>query len=263
MVDLLFTGIILITSLVILVKTSQWVIDSSLKLAKITGLSEMVIGFIFLAVATSLPELAVSLSAIASNDIGLSIGNLLGSNVADICLVIGIAALFGPLIIKEKQLKELSSILFLSSLIPILLLSLTYASRLVGVILIFVFFFFVYYSVKRGMKVKIEEKFERIDHMYPIKLWATTLFWFVLGFVGVFLSSRLIVDSASSIALSIGMTEAVIGATVIAIGTSLPELAVGITAMKAKRWHLLFGNAIGSTVTNITLILGTVLATTP
>jgi cation:H+ antiporter len=258
--DILLGVAVLVVSLLALIKTSHWVIGSAMKIAHMARLSEMTVGFLFIAVATSLPELAVSVSAIMSNDIGISIGNLLGSNIADIALIVGIAALFGPVIIKRKMLKDISAILFLTSFVLILLMGMTFASRYIGILLLFIFAGFVYFSLKnrkppalRGTKGKTMNAREVMK----------TLLTFAVGVAGVFISSRFVVDSAVSIALALGVAESVIGASVIAVGTSLPELAVDLTAIRAKRWGLALGDAIGSTLTNITLILGFVLAVSP
>jgi len=262
--SIVLEALILLLSLIVLIKTSHWVINSAIKIAKFARLSELVIGFLFIAIATSLPELAVSISAVASGDVGVSIGNLLGSNIADIALIVGIAAFFGPVVIKKKMLKDISTILFLTSLVLILLLAMTFASQFIGLILLSIFLAFVYFSVKKKHTVPVGRA------EIPIKDYGTraralikTIIVFVVGIGGVFLSSRLIVDSASNIALSLGIAEAVIGASAVAIGTSLPELAVDLSAIKAKRWGLALGDAMGSTLTNLTLVLGFVLTVSP
>lgn len=264
MVNLGLEVIILLASLVVLIKTSHWVIDSAMKIARFAHLSEMVVGFLFIAIATSLPELAVSISAVVSGDIGISIGNLLGSNVADIALIVGIAAFFGPVIIKKKMLRDISTILFLTSIVLILLLGMTFASRFIGVVLLAIFLAFVYFSVKKKHTVAVgRAEVPLKDHGVRARALIKIIGLFVAGIAGVFLSSRLIVDSASNIAFSMGIAEAVIGASVIAIGTSLPELAVDLTAIRAKRWGLALGDAMGSALTNLTLVMGFVLTASP
>lgn len=258
--DILTNVIVLLASLILLIITSQWVIENSIKIAHLARVSEVVIGFIFIAIATSIPELAVSVSAIMSADIGIAIGNLLGSNVADIALIVGIASFFGPVIIRRRLLREISTILFLTSLIPLILLNVRQSGRIVGFVLLIMFFLFVYYSMKRNLKLRMgRAPAEKIDHHFRAKIWVVTLLFFFLGIAGVFISSRFVVDSAVGIAFQLGIAEAVIGATIIAIGTSLPELAVDITAIRKGHWGLAFGDAIGSALTNLTLVLGMVL----
>lgn len=256
---MLLEVVVLVISLLALIKTSQWVIDSAMKIASMAKLSELTVGFIFISVSTSLPELAVSVSAILSSDIGISVGNLLGSNIADIALIVGIAAFFGPVIIKRKMLKDISTILFLTSFVLIILMSMTFASKYIGVLLLLIFSVFIYFSVrKRTVSARVPGEYE-----FNARTVIKTVIMFLVGVAGVFLSSRFVVDSASNIALALGVAEAVIGASVIAVGTSLPELAVDLTAIRARRWGLALGDAIGSTLTNITLVLGFVLVASP
>ncbi len=250
---------ILFFSLIILIKSSHWVIESSIKLSHITRLSEMAVGFLLVSIATSLPELFVSISSVMSNNIGISIGNLLGSNVADLALIIGIAAIIAPIKIGRKKLRELSTILFLASAILIILLGLTFISKIVGLALILVFVYFAYFSIKKRIKLRgrIERPPEK-KHKYARYI-VKTIVWFAIGIIGLLISSRLLVDAAANIASVMGIAEAVIGATVIAIGTSLPELSVAITAIRKHHLGLALGDAIGATLVNISLILGSVL----
>ena len=259
--DIFLNSLILLSSLVLLMITSQWVIENSIKISRLANLSEVVIGFIFIAFATSVPELAVSVSAVTSSDVGIAIGNLLGSNIADIALIVGIASFFGPVILQRRLLREITTILFLTSLIPLILLNVKETGKIIGIVLIFIFFLFVYYSTKRKLKPrmgKIKEN-DKNDHPFKAKLLSVAIIMFCIGIVGVFISSRFVVDSAADIAMQMGIAEAVIGATIIAVGTSLPELAVGIAAIKKGHWGLVFGDAIGSAMTNLTLVLGMVM----
>lgn len=249
---------LLVISLAVLIETSHIVISSAVKISRITRLGQFVIGFIFVAFATSIPELAVSFSAITMEKIGISIGNILGSNIADICLVVGIAAIMAPMIMRRGKIKELSTMLFVTSIIPVILLTLTFASQLVGFILIGFFIFFIGITIRKKLKLskKIAKRVEKKE-LLPM------LFLFFAGIFGVLMSSNQTVISAVSIAETLGIAESVIAASAIAIGTSLPELVVGIDAMRKGYWHLVMGEAIGSTVTNISLVLGAVLIVTP
>ena len=264
MVNVGLEVLILLASLAVLMKTSHWVIDSSVKIARLANLSEMVIGFLFIAVATSLPELAVSIAAIMSDAIGVSIGNVLGSNIADIALIVGVAAFFGPVAIKKKMLRDISTILFLTSMVLIVLLGMTFASQYIGVVLLAIFVVFVFFSVRRRAVVAVgAEGIPKKDHGIRARAMIRTIGFFALGMTGVLASSHFIVTSASNIALILGIAEAVIGASIIAVGTSLPELAVALAALKSKRWGLVLGDAMGSALTNLTLVLGFVLTVSP
>jgi len=261
--QLIIELIIFSIAIVVLAKCSHWVINSSIKIAKYTRLSEMVVGFILLSVATSLPELAVSFSAVVTEDVGMSVGNLLGSNIMNICLIIGLAAIIRPMMVSGKALKNLTTILFLSSLIPVLLLNITVASSIIGVILVLTFILFCFYSVKE--KIVLENMifreptkiFQKI--ILPFKFYKS-IFVLIGGLAGLIISSRFVVDSASSIATLAGIKGAVIGATVIAFGTSLPEFSLFVSALRKGHIGLALGDTIGSCLVNLTLVLGVVLA---
>jgi len=240
------------------------VIENSMKLARMTKLSELVIGFILLSVATSVPEFAISLSAILSNNVSISIGNLLGSNIANLGLVLGILAITRPMIVRGASFEKLLTILFLSSLIPLLLLGLSKASVVVGVLLILVFVFFSLYSVKEKITLKLVEK-EPNNLLQTLKEFRfyKSLFLVFIGMGFVFLSSKFLVNSGSNIAKFLRIKESLIGATIIALGTSLPELSIALTSVKEGRSKMALGNVIGSCLTNLTFIMGIVLISSP
>lgn len=249
-------------SILVLAKSGHIVIKSSIKIAKLTKLGELVIGFILLSVATSLPELIVSGNAIVSGNVGISIGNILGSNVANICLVIGLVGFLKTVKVTEKTLKRLSIMLFLSSLVLVGLLVLKGVSRFVGVVLLMLFGVFCLYSMKRNINLKeirLKEPKEVLKKVGVVFKFYKTIFNLCVGLLGIFVASKFVVDSASSIALILGIPQSVIGATIIAIGTSLPELTTALTAVKEGHVNLGLGTTIGSCLTNLTLVLGFVL----
>lgn len=252
-------------SIVVLSKASHIVIKNSVKIAKITKLGELVIGFILLSVATSLPEMAVSFSAIISGNAAISIGNILGSNITNLGFVIAIPAIVAPISIKRGTFEKLPTILFLSSIIPLFFLTIEHTGTYVGILLISAFVFFALYSMKKNISLKIisHEPTDILKKlMLPINFYRSLL-WVVLGVIIVIISSTYVVSSASTISSSMGIAESVVGATIIAIGTSLPELSVSLTAIRTKHSAMAVGNTIGSCLTNITLILGAVLLLSP
>lgn len=265
MMDILYQFTIFCISLVVLAKSSQIVVNNSVKIARITRLGELVIGFILLSVATSVPELAVSLSAQLSGDVGISVGNLIGSNVANLGLVLSVSAIITPIIITRGSFGRLLSILFLSSMIPLVLFSLAEVSSIVGVFLVATFVVFSAYSIKKKITLKLPKK--RLPTLAERLLLPATfykyLFFIGLALVGVILSSHFLVSSASNIAEVFNIASTVIGATIIAVGTSMPELSVTITAARSKHYQLAAGNVIGSCLTNLTLILGILLVMSP
>lgn len=258
MIEIVVQSLVLVAGLVVLSLSSEAVVVSSVKLSKLTRIKEMVLGMVFIAFATSIPELAVSANAIINGATGISIGNLIGSNIVDILLVVGICALITPLIIKRELLKNISSILIITSLFPLILVNIPAPSKIVGLALIVVFFVYVVNSLKAKRPIPA---MNRIDHEIKNKVKQSLIL--ILGLVGVIISSKFVVDSAVSIATILNIAQSAIGATIIAVGTSLPELAVSVKATLKKKYDLAVGNALGSCITNIGLILGLVLLVAP
>lgn len=253
--------VVLLTSLVVLMRASSWAITNSVNLASVTGLGKTKIGFILVAFSTSLPELFVAIFAIWNPEtIGISVGNVLGSNVVNICLVLGI----GFVILATKYPRsagfftkmandEVGSLNFgvlISSLVPLILLFIGYSSQLIGAFLVALFVYNTYaLAKKKGTVEEISDEAEKRSlGTYAAKS--------VLGIIGVVACAYLIVESASFLALSAGVPPVIVGGTVVAFGTSVPELATSITAVRKGYIELALGNVIGSNFLNITLILG-------
>ena len=252
MEELLLNFILLIIFLAILIRSAMFAIDSIIKFSKITGIGELAIGFLIVAVSTSAPEISVAFFSTTTDNVGLTLGDIFGSNVTNIGLIAGVFILLSPLRrIETKSTGSLIPILLLASVIPLLLLLVQEAGRLIGLGLLAVFGFFIYYSIRTHVKQRqiVKEKGSAKKQ----------LLFYVIGITIVILSSKIIVDSASTLAEITGFKQSVIGATLIALGTSLPELTVGIVAIRRKHFELALGDIIGSCLVNITLVLGIVL----
>ena len=254
---------VLLIALAILAKASESVISSSVTLSSLTKLSELAIGFVILSVLTSLPELSVTLFSATADSMGIAVGNIFGSNIANLGLIIGHAALVGRIKVKRRELKKLSTILFLTSLIPITLLMLIEVSFFIGVILLSVFVLFTAYSIKKNIVVKGKLEEEPKEKAELSKYIVNNFIILLIGIAVVLVSSKVVVDSASNIVLEMGIAQTLIGATIIAVGTSIPELSIMLVAIRRKRVTLALGNAIGSNLTNISLILGALLVFSP
>ncbi len=266
--SLVFNAVVLLVALLVLNQASRWTIDNSANLADIMGLGRTTVGFILVALSTSLPELSVVVFSAADDDaVGVAVGNVLGSNIVNVCLILGLSILYAsykelrcieflPLITGD-ELKSLQFGLFIASLIPLTLMYIGYASRLIGVVLIAIFVYNTYQLSRRRTDVR--------DDGTPGKRRSRLLRYAVLtllGAVGVIGSSYFIVNSASTIALTAGVPMVVIGATVVAFGTSIPELATSIQATRRDNIAMALANIIGSGFLNTTLILGAALAAT-
>lgn len=242
---------LLFTSLLLIVLLSERVIRYVLALSEIFGLSEMAAGFILLSVTTSLPEFTVSVISAIMGEGGLSVGNVLGSNVANITIIIGLAILLSQTAIQIKSIsqRELIQFLFLSSIIPLFIIQRGSLGPILGIVLLTLFIYF---------SITVSRKTEKTEPIEPIirKNLAITVTKFIVSVALVIFLSKLVVDSSIDIAGSINLPSSIIGATIIGLGTSLPELATTIQALKKKLFSMALGNLLGSCVTNITLILG-------
>lgn len=244
---------------VLLIKGADYLVDGSASIAKRFNISNLVIGLTIVAFGTSAPELIVNLFASFNGSSDLAISNVLGSNLANMLLILGVASVIYPLQVKSNTVwKEIPL-----SLLAIVLVffmandvlfdgaSLNSISRIDGVSLIAFFIVFMYYSF--GIAKNTDEDSE--EEIEVLSLPKSSLYVLV-GMIGLALGGKWIVDGAVFIAKSFNMTEALIGLTVVAIGTSLPELATSYAAAKKQNADIAVGNTVGSNIFNVFWILG-------
>ncbi|MBD3204914.1 hypothetical protein GF319_01055 [Candidatus Bathyarchaeota archaeon] len=262
---ILFNIGILVVSLLLLSKFSHWTIINSERIADITGFGKTAVGFILIALSTSLPELTVSIFSTANEEsVGVAVGNVLGSNIVNVCFILGVVILYSswknlacidfiPMITRD-DIKSLQFGLFSASVIPLSLIYLGFASRFIGLLLIGLFIWNTWQLMKNREGLKDEGALGETRE----KL---TLYGFMLivGIAGVIGCSYFIVDSATKIAINIGVPKVIIGATIVAFGTSIPELATSLEATKNNSVNMALANIVGSGFLNITLILGVTL----
>jgi cation:H+ antiporter len=258
--DLIVQLLILVASLVVLAFSSHYTIKAIEKLIELTGLSEMSAGFILLATLTSVPEIIVALFAVLQGEPGISVGDILGSNVFNIGAVLGILGVLGYLkTCCTNLLVDLTDILLITSLIPLLLVIFKVASPVVGIILLATFVANTYFMAKKRLPSVETNGLKAPEKKGKTKVVAMLL----LALAGVIIAARLVVSSGVNIALILGAPPILLGAKVIAIGTSLPELTTDFSAVRRGRVHLAIGGIIGSNLTNLTLVLGLVLLVSP
>lgn len=248
---------ILLISLAVLVKSSDIVSDSASNIAQITGIGQLAIGFLMLSIITSLPELAVAIFSVRCGDTSIIVGTLFGSNIANIGLVLGITAVVSTstMLISQDSLKKLALMMFAPTLIPIMILLSPEAGRIAGVILLGIFALFCLYIVRSKTTTGVSKK--KITQSRGL---IKDLGIIIASLVAIIISANYVVDSAINIATTFRIDKLVIGATIIAVGTSLPELSVTLAAARKKHMDLALGNILGSCFTNLTLILGFSLA---
>jgi len=253
---------VILISLVILDQASHLTITNAIKISEVTQLTKTSVGFSLLAFSTSLPELSVAFIAASTGEAAVSVGNVLGSNVANVSLIIGLAVLLLSLrhpkkvnVVSSFAREELGSLyfgLFISSIIPLSLVYIIEASWIVGLVLILIFVFYTY----QLSKIRLPPAQETTVAEEEKKKLRRYLLTMLVGVVGVILSAYFLVDSAVSVAESVGIPESLIGATIIAFGTSLPELTLDLRAFLKGHPSLAVGDIVGSSFINITLILG-------
>jgi cation:H+ antiporter len=270
--DVLVALILLGVFLIVLVLSSHLTITNTIKVSAITGLGKTTLGFILVAFSTSIPELSVAILSVLGNGekAAVSVGNVIGSNIVNICLIIGVATL---LVVFQKRSRNVKMIptmakeefgslyfgLFIASLIPLMLVYLTFASQFIGLVLVLIFGLYTY----QLSKIRIPQENNQIvsgEMKRKVKLYVVLTF---LGVAGVVLSAYFIVESSVALAEFAGVSKSIIGATIIAFGTSLPEFSIDVNAFLKGHSALAFGDIVGSCFINITLILGITLLAAP
>jgi cation:H+ antiporter len=247
---------VFIIALLVLIKASKWVIDSSITISEYTGISQLAIGFILIAFSVSAPDLTVSVLATLQGMTPMAIGDILGSSIANICLVLGVVTLMKRIRVERIHTLESSELLLIISIIPAVILSKGIVGPFEGVILLIVFVLYCFFVFKDKFTLNIKDGVTRCE-------WRNSIVYFIIGIILVITSAHFVVSSAAEIADFLGISQAVIGLTLISFGTTLPELALDFTAIRKGQCALAVGDILGSTVINLTLILGTVLVMSP
>ena len=260
--------LILIIGFTALIKGADFFVDGASSIARKFGIPTILIGLTIVAFGTSAPEGAVSIKAAISNSDGIAVGNIIGSSIFNILLVIGTAAIIKPVRIKVKTiLKEYPFLLLSSSMLFVLSYDVVLQgaevnrlSRGDGIVLFSVFLVFLYYLVEMAISSNRSENTEEdglieTDNITEFKL-SKSIFLTLLGMIGIMLGANWVVESSSSIAINLGMSDTLVGLTIVAIGTSLPELVTSIVAAFKGESDIAVGNAIGSNMFNIVFILG-------
>lgn len=257
--------IILIIGFILLIKGADYFVEGSASVAKKLKVPSFIIGMTIVAMGTSAPECAVSIAASLKNSNELAISNVVGSNMFNLMVVCGVCALMVPLTIEASTLKREFPF---SILVGILLLGLgatgMQVGRVEGVILQVIFAAFLYYMVMSALKQRKEQEAQE-EEVEEIKDIPTFLcvFYILIGAVAIAGGGDLVVDAASRIAVHFGMSQTLVGLTIVACGTSLPELVTSIVAARKNEVDMALGNVIGSNIFNILLVIGVAAAISP
>ena len=251
--------LLLIVGFVLLIKGADFFVEGASSTASNFKVSKSLIGLTIVAFGTSAPELAVSIKALASGSTDMVLGNVIGSNILNILLILGLAAVIRPLSIRKDTIrKEIPICILISSLLVVLFLDsqlnsaeINQITRSDGIAILLFFAIFLYYLISMALHSKDKNKREK-----PKWKLGKSLFFTLLGLAGIVFGSNFVVDSATFLAGAIGISERVIALSVIALGTSLPELVTTVVASRKGENELALGNILGSNIFNICIVLG-------
>lgn len=252
--------ILLIFGFILLIKGANFLVGGASSIARRFNISDLAIGLTVVAFGTSSPELFVNIISSIKGNTDIAIGNVLGSNIANVFLILGVSSIIYPLTVGTGTVwKEIPLSLLAALILGILAndqlidkASSSSLTRIDGLVFLSFFIIFLYYSVSIAKKVEGME-----DHV-PTKQYglAKSLLWVVLGLICLTLGGQWIVDSAVKLALKLGMSQSLVGLTIVAVGTSLPELATSAVAARKRNVEIAVGNVVGSNIFNVFFVLG-------
>ncbi len=254
--------IFLILGLILLLVSGRYLVESSVTIARHFKIPTIIIGLTIVSFGTSAPELLVSLQAALQGHPEMAIGNVVGSNISNILLVLAITAFIFPITIQKQFIRrDWPIMMFISCLLVFFLLDLELKSY-EGIILLSLLVLYIIYSIKQARSPKHANEFTQDVTAHGMK-WGTAIIIFVVACVGLSFGAGLLVDNAAIIAGRIGISERVISISVVAVGTSLPELSTSIIAAFKKESNISVGNIIGSNIMNIISVLGVTTMVSP
>ena len=245
--DFLINFLGLVASLAVLIWGADKFVDNSSLIAKKIGVSELTIGLTIVALGTSAPEIFVGISSVLNNSESIAMGTVVGSNISNIALIFGVSCIGISFLPKKTPIAQLMPFLVAALILGYVLIDLN-VSKFDGILLLLSFCYFLYViNANRNTQTLIDEQQDKNNSI--------TLIFLAIGLISLIFGSRYAVIYAEKIAILLNISELIIGLTIIAIGTSLPELAATISAVLKKKTDMVVGNVIGSNVLNITLVV--------
>ena len=249
----------LLVGFVLLVKGADYFVEGSSSVAKLLRVPSIVIGLTIVAFGTSAPELAVSITAAITGNNEIAVGNVIGSNIFNLLVVVGACGVIAPMAIEKKILNgDFLLSIVISAVLAVMLLIDSRVGRIEGIILLALFVYFLLKTVRSALanRVSAAEAFESLS---PFR----SIVYILGGITAIVLGGDFVVDSASEIAASFGLSQTLIGLTIVAMGTSLPELVTSIVASRKGENGLALGNVVGSNLFNILMVLAASAAISP
>ena len=261
-----FAVVLLLIGFVFLVKGADAFVEGSSSIAKHFHVPSLIIGMTIVAMGTSLPETAVSVTAAIAGSNALAVSNAVGSNIFNLMVVIGVCAVLTPVAVQKSSLKiDIPFSIVCALLLLVLGHDRMMLTRVNGLILIVLFAFFILYMIRSAQHSMNNEDSEFAAEAADMKVMSVpkSLIFIVIGIAGITLGSDWVVDGAKTIASAFGISENLIGLTIVAFGTSLPELMTSIVAARKNEVDMALGNAVGSNIFNILMVLGIASALSP
>ena len=244
--------VLLLVGFLFLIKGSDFFVDGASSIASHLKIPTIIVGLTIVAFGTSAPEAAVSITSSLTGSNAMAVSNVIGSNIFNMLMVIGIAALLSNLLMEKSVLKkDLPFLVAITLLFAIFIFIGWDITNIEGIILLIILAGYIIYLIRGSKKSKNANDVEAAKFTLP-----KSIILIIIGLAGIIIGGDLVVDSASAIAIALGMSETLVGLTIVAIGTSLPELVTSITALKKGENQLVIGNVIGSNIFNILFVLG-------
>ncbi|MFC5712961.1 calcium/sodium antiporter [Thalassorhabdus alkalitolerans] len=255
--------LLLVLGFVLLVKGADYFVESTAAIAKLLRISPLLVGLTIVAFGTGAPEATVSIIAALEGSAGVTLGNVVGSNIINIALVVGVTAFLSPLKVTNATIKKEIPFAFLACIVLLVLMSDQYLennavnviTRGDGIIFLLFFAIFLYYVIEAARNNRSQMEKE-ITEQPDKRKWGRHILFSTGGLAAIIFGGYLVVESSTEIAIRFGMSETLVGLTIVAIGSSLPELVISVTAALKKESEIALGNIVGSSIFNILFVLG-------
>ena len=256
---MIINTILLVVGFLVLIKGADFFVEGASNTARNFKVSKMLVGLTIVSFGTSAPELAVSIKSLLSGSGDITLGNVIGSNILNILLILGASSLIHPLAVKNNTVKkELPITLLITALFAVLLSDSIFDNKIVntftrsdGVVLLLFFLVFIYYLISM-MRNKIDTKEDKDETIMKLP---KAIIFTIVGIIAVVLGSNIVVDSATKIATLLGVSQRLIALTIVALGTSLPELVTSLMATQKGEYDIAIGNVVGSNIFNIGIVI--------
>ena len=252
MFNIVLSVILIIIGFIILIKGADYFVDSASNVANIFKVPSLIVGLTIVAFGTSAPEAAVSIAAGFNGSNAIAISNIVGSNIFNILIILGLCTIFGTLTVDNKLIKKDFSFLIVTSILLVTILIFTWQiSRLTAILFLIIIISYVAYLIYDAKNSNEGKTYDKPKYGLGISIGII-----IISLIGIIIGAEIVVNNTRDIALALGMSETLVGLTIVSIGTSLPELVTSLTAVRKGETGIAIGNIVGSNIFNILFILG-------